>query len=298
MHLLRVLPGAVAATAVAGVGYSLIEARSPRLRRLSVGLLPPGQPSLRILHLSDLHVRPGQDWKIRWLRGLARLAPDLVVDTGDNLAARDALPATLAALELLLDFPGVFVGGSNDYFAPVPRNPLRYLLADSGRRVHGQRLAWGELRAAFCERGWRDLTNRRERLRIGELLLDAAGVNDPHLSADRYRKVAGRVAEDADLGLGLVHAPEPRVLDRFAADGFELLMSGHTHGGQVRLPGHGALVTNCGLDPARARGLSRWSPETFLHVSAGVGTNPYTPIRFACPPEATLLTVRPRDYAS
>ncbi|GMA86526.1 hypothetical protein GCM10025868_17760 [Angustibacter aerolatus] len=75
------------------------------------------------------------------------------------------------------------------------------------------------------------------------------------------------------------------------------------------MPGYGALVTNCDLDRRRARGLSRWWPgagtvspraaaprdAAWLHVSAGLGTSPYTPVRFACRPEATLLTLRARD---
>jgi predicted MPP superfamily phosphohydrolase len=56
------------------------------------------------------------------------------------------------------------------------------------------------------------------------------------------------------------------------------------------VPLYGALVTNCGLDRGRARGLSRYD-GTWLHVSAGLGTSPYAPVRFACPPEATLLTL-------
>jgi len=61
-------------------------------------------------------------------------------------------------------------------------------------------------------------------------------------------------------------------------------------------------VTNCGIDRARARWLHRWAeptPEqptgTWLHVSAGLGTSPYAPVRFACPPEATLLTLTARE---
>jgi predicted MPP superfamily phosphohydrolase len=92
----------------------------------------------------------------------------------------------------------------------------------------------------------------------------------------------------------LSHCPEPRVIDAFAADGYALVMSGHTHGGQLRIPGFGALVTNCGLDRRRARGLSRWPGGGWLHVSAGLGTSPYAPVRFACPPEATLLTLTPQ----
>ena len=122
----------------------------------------------------------------------------------------------------------------------------------------------------------------------------AAGVDDPHLGLDRYDRVAGRRDGSPALRLGLTHSPEPRVLDRFAADGYDLVLAGHTHGGQLRVPGVGALVTNCGLDRSRARGASRWGAHTWLHVSAGLGTSPFAPVRFACPPEATLLTLVPR----
>ena len=91
----------------------------------------------------------------------------------------------------------------------------------------------------------------------------------------------------------MTHSPEPRVLDRFAADGYDLLLAGHTHGGQVRVPFVGALTTNSGLDRSRARGLSRWGVGSRLNVSAGVGGNPYLPARFCCRPEATLLTLVP-----
>jgi predicted MPP superfamily phosphohydrolase len=192
-----------------------------------------------------------------------------------------------------LALPGAFVPGSNDWFAPTPKNPARYLLPDTGRRIHGEPLPWGELRTAFTDAGWLDLTHRRTTLSVRGLIVEVAGVSDAHLQADHYERVAGAVDADVDVALGLSHTPEPRVLDSFAGDGFRLVFSGHTHGGQVRVPGVGALVTNCGLDRHRARGLSRWTDNTWLHVSAGLGTSPYAPIRFACPPEATLLTLIP-----
>ena len=82
------------------------------------------------------------------------------------------------------------------------------------------------------------------------------------------------------------------------ADGFELLLAGHTHGGQVCLPGYGALVTNCGISRAMVKGLHRYpgdgsQPESWLNVSAGLGTSPTAPVRFCCRPEATLLTLVP-----
>jgi predicted MPP superfamily phosphohydrolase len=295
-------PAAAIAAGAATLAYAgLYERTRWTLRRIDVPVLAPGSAPLRLLHVSDVHMTAGQRSKQEWLAGLAGLRPDLVVDTGDNLAGHDAVPPTLLSLDGLLDVPGAFVTSSNDYYAPKPKNPLKYF-KKKHKRVHGDPLPWREMRDAFTGRGWLDLTNSR-----GELVVDGrrivfAGVDDPHLKRDRYEDVAGPADPTADLRIGLVHAPEPRVLDRFAADGYDLLLCGHTHGGQLRVPGFGALVTNCGLDRARVRWLSRWTdptPErptgTWLHVSAGLGTSPYAPVRFACPPEATLLTLTARS---
>jgi predicted MPP superfamily phosphohydrolase len=290
----------IAAVGVGAVGYAWgVERKSFRLRRVDVPVLPVGAPPLKVLHISDLHATSGQPWKVSWVRRLAELGPDLVLDTGDNLAAHDGVPVVLEALDELLSRPGGFVPGSNDWFAPRPKNPARYLMPDTGRRVHGQPLPWNELRSAMTDRGWHDLTHRRSRIEIRGLTVELAGVSDAHLDADHYERIAGPVASDVDVAIGLSHTPEPRLIDAFVADGFRLVVSGHTHGGQLRVPGFGALVTNCGLDRRRARGLWPWPderadpPPGWLHVSAGLGTSPYAPVRFACPPEATLLTLLP-----
>jgi uncharacterized protein len=292
MHPLATTTAVIGAVGVGTVGYAWgYERKAFRLRRYDVPILPAGAPPIRVLHVSDLHATPGQPWKVQWVRALARLEPDLVVNTGDNLADVHGVPVVVAALDGLLDRPGGFVPGSNDWFAPTAKNPARYLLPDRGRRLHGERLPWGELRTAFTDHGWIDLTHRRQRLTVRGLTIELAGVSDAHLYADHYERVAGRVAPDVDAAIGLSHTPEPRLLDAFTADGFRLVVSGHTHGGQLRVPGVGALVTNCGLDRRRARGLSRWGQDAWLHVSAGLGTSPYAPVRFACPPEASLLTL-------
>ena len=279
----------------AGIGYAAgVEVRNWTLRQATLPVLPAGAKRLRILHISDLHMTPGQRAKQRWVAGLAELAPDLVVNTGDNLAHQQAVPAVLRALEPLLTLPGVFVFGSNDYYAPKPKNPAGYLRTAKRRYIRGAPLPWRDLRAALTERGWLDMTHTRHALGISGRRIAVAGVDDPHLRRDRYHRIAGRADPTADLRLGLTHSPEPRVLDAFAADGYDLVLAGHTHGGQLRLPGYGAIVTNCGLDRSRARGASRWGVHTWLHVSAGLGTSPYAPVRFACPPEASLLTLVPR----
>jgi len=287
-----VVPAAVVATGALTVGYAWgYERKAFRLRRYDVPVLPPGAPSITVLHVSDLHATPGQPWKVAWVRALGDLQPDLVLDTGDNLGHRDGVAVALEALDPLLDRTGGFVPGSNDWFAPLPKNPARYLLPDRGRRIHGERLPYSDLREGFTGRGWIDLTHRRQQVEVRGLRVQLGGVSDAHLKADHYERVAGRVLENVDVAIGLSHTPEPRLVDAFVDDGYRLVLSGHTHGGQLRVPGIGALVTNCGLDRRLARGLARWRDGAYLHVSAGLGTSPYAPVRFACPPEASLLTL-------
>ncbi|HEV2087621.1 MAG TPA: metallophosphoesterase [Cryptosporangiaceae bacterium] len=282
--------GAGAATLVYASAY---ERTKWTLRRFDIPVLGVDAEPLRVLHLSDLHMLPGQRGKQEWVRSLAALDPDFVALTGDNLSSADAVPAVVHALEPLLDRPGAFVFGSNDYYAPVPKNPFLYFNPRHKRKV-GADLPWTDVRDVLTGSGWTDLTNAAASVVAGGRRIALAGVDDPHLRRDDYGKVAGRADPTADLRLGMVHAPEPRVLDRFADDGYDLLLAGHTHGGQVCVPFYGALVTNCGIDRARVRGAHRWRDGTWLHVSAGMGTSPYAPVRFACPPEASLLTLVPR----
>jgi predicted MPP superfamily phosphohydrolase len=291
---------------VAGAGltaYAAWEARQYTLRRVEVPLLPEGADPVRVPHLSDIHMTPGQRDKQDWLRGLADLGPDLVINTGDNLAHRDAVPVVTDCLGGLMELPGVFVFGSNDYYVPSLRNPVRYLLPDTGKRhIDKPQLPWPDLRDAYSAAGWVDLTNRFGRLEVGGTSFAFAGVDDPHLRMDRLEEVAGPADASADVRLAVTHAPYLRVLDQFAADGYDAIVAGHTHGGQVCLPVVGALTTNCDLDNARAKGLHRHPADsrdgdpgsTWLHVSAGVGTSPYARIRVACRPEATLLTFTAR----
>ncbi len=289
-----VLKNSAAATVgsvVAGIGYaSLVERNAFVVREVTMPVLAPGSSPLRVLHISDIHMRPNQRRKQAWLRELARWEPDLVVNTGDNLAHPKAVPAVVQTLGDLLSVPGLFVFGNNDYFGPQLKNPASYL-TNPQHRVHGPPLPWQDLRAALTERGWLDMTHNRRELEVGGLRIAAAGVDDPHLKRDRYDTIAGPPNPVADLKLGLTHSPEPRVLDRFAADGYQLVMAGHTHGGQLCLPFYGAIVTNCELDRSRAKGASRWGANMGLHVSAGIGTSPFAPVRFCCRPEATLLTL-------
>ncbi|KNC17333.1 metallophosphoesterase [Arthrobacter sp. RIT-PI-e] len=273
-----------------------------QVRKETLPILPAGSTPLRVLHLSDIHMVPGQKSKADWLGSLASLSPDLVVNTGDNLSHRKAVGPLLEALEPLLKFPGVFVPGSNDYYAPEFRNPLRYFAGPSlaPKETERRELPWTELFSAFGAAGWVDLTNRSQSIGFGNLRIDFTGVDDPHIDRDRYSPYPSGSSTSADaphIRVAVAHAPYQRVLDYFTEGGADLMLAGHTHGGQVCVPGYGALLSNCDLATWRARGLTDWDHAgrtVPLNVSAGIGTSRFAPVRFACKPEAVLLTLTPR----
>jgi uncharacterized protein len=291
---------ALAAAAVGGplLYGTLIERNAYVLRRVEVPVLAAGTHPIRVLHLSDVHLTAGQRRKGAWIRDLADLDPDLVVNTGDTFSSATAIDRVMHSFEPLFEFPGVFVPGNNDYYGPAPKNPLRYFTEDlSGDRPapKGKPLPWADLAAAMSNAGWTDLTHLRATMSAGRGKVAFAGTDDPHLRKARYELIAGPAEADADVRIGVTHSPEPAILSAFAADGYDLVLAGHTHGGQVRIPFGPAVVTNCGIDRWRARGLHRWDDQSmWFHVSAGLGTNPWLPVRFACRPEATLLTLVPR----
>jgi predicted MPP superfamily phosphohydrolase len=290
--------GATVAGGAAGLAClawaAAYEVRAFTLRRVEVPVLKPGARPLRVLHISDLHMTPDQRAKREWVRSLAGLEPDLVVDTGDNLAHQDAVAPVLDALGPLLERPGAFVMGSNDYYEPTFKNPARYLLPVGEPRLSKRRLPADDLREGLLSAGWVDLDNARERIKADHREIELVGTDDPHIRLDRYADVAGPADPAADLSMAVTHAPYRRVLDAMTADGFPLILAGHTHGGQLCVPFVGALVTNCDLPRRQAKGLSTHEHagrRAHLHVSAGLGTSPFAPVRFACRPEATLLTL-------
>lgn len=290
----------------AALAWALVEATAFTVRRVGAGVLEPGARPMRVLHLTDLHLAPWQRRKQEWLRGLVSLEPDLTVVTGDMLGHQRAVPLVLEALGGLLDGPGVFVLGSNDYVAPRLSNPLGYLRGPSERSEDWEPLPTEDLVAGLTGRGWVDADNARAAVMAGGNVVDVVGVDDPHHELDRFPPAAGR-AQDSVLRLGVAHAPYRRVLDAMARDGAGLVLAGHTHGGQVCVPGWGALVTNCDLAPRYASGVFAWQaarrpgddpwsggPRTTVHVSGGLGTNPFLPVRVACRPSVTVLTLHPR----
>ncbi|WP_439591924.1 metallophosphoesterase [Microbacterium sp.] len=299
---------AVAAVGAVGVGAAVwgigIERYLFTLRTHEIKVLPPGSPRMTVLHLSDAHMAPWQRRKQRWIAALAELQPDLVVNTGDNMGHLDGLDGLRRAFDPLRGVPGVFVHGSNDHAAPAPRNPVKYFTGPSKSHSAEEPLDTDALDAYLREElGWLDLNNAVGSLDVGGRRVDAFGVSDAHRHWDRLEALPGplerlRTTGEAQLTIGVSHAPYRRVLDSFVDLGADAIFAGHTHGGQVRLPGYGALVANCDIPLPQARGLSEWTHAgrtVPLNVSAGLGHSIYAPVRFACRPEASFLTLLPMD---
>jgi predicted MPP superfamily phosphohydrolase len=298
--------GLVAVAGAAAVAYgTFVERKQYTLRTATVPVLPPGAAPIRVLHLSDLHMAPWQTDKQQWVRDLARLEPQLIVDTGDNLGHRDGLEGIKAAFDAFDGIPGVYVNGSNDYFGPTFKNPMRYFMGPSKHTHEVEKLDTKALTGYFDSLGWKGLNNRAATTEVQGTLIDFFGVDDPHRHFDRLERIPGaldELLEDDERGprvrIGVAHAPYQYVLNSFVTHGAEVVFAGHTHGGQVCVPGFGALVTNCDIPRRQVKGLSLWRHgfhSAFLNVSAGLGTSIYAPFRFACRPEASLLTLTARS---
>jgi uncharacterized protein len=290
---LRRLLTATAAAGAACVAYgTLIERRWYRLRRVVLPRALRERGRLSVLHLSDLHLIPGQDHRVDFLASLADLDHDLVVVTGDLLGAEGAEDLTADALAPLTarGQQGLVVLGSNDLYGPVPKSPLSYFTKPE-RRVHGARLDTSRLLDRLAGYGYLTLRNEATVIATPAGDVGVGGIDDPHLATTEIpvpSAVTPPGGGDRLVDLGVVHAPYTAALDVLVEAGHDVLLSGHTHGGQVRFPPFGAVVGNCDLPLDQIRGASRYR-DRWLHVSPGLGHSRYAPFRFACRPEATLL---------
>ena len=274
---------AIGACGAVCVAYGVfLERRWFRRAHYRLEVLPAASGALSILHLSDLHFVEGDRKKRSFLSSLPQ--GDVTVVTGDLLGEPEGVEAVVEALRPVRGrLASYFVLGSNDYFIPKPLNYLNYFRRRRRRRA-GTRSRAVELVAALEADGWMHLVNRKTAMAADGIRLEVLGLDDPHIERQDLR--VARREDPAALGLALVHSPDPA--PELAALGYDLILSGHTHGGQVRLPIVGALVTNSSIPTRLCRGLSRLGPS-LLHVSPGLGTSKYAPFRFLCRPEATLL---------
>ena len=230
---------AAAAGAAAFAWGALVERTRFTVRNETVPVLDPGARSITVLHLSDLHMAPWQTNKQDWVRSLALVEPDLIINTGDNLGHPDGIDGIERALEPFAGVPGVFVNGSNDYFGPQFKSPLRYFGGPSGKSVTAATLDTERLENFFEEQlGWLSLNNTARAIEIRGSRLEFFGTNDAHRGWDRLDKLPGSIEEmrenvgwqdDASgpesISIGVTHAPYRRVLDSFVNYGAEFIFA-------------------------------------------------------------------------
>ena len=259
-----------------------------RLEHLHIPCAPL-QRSLRILHLSDAHILPRDRAKCDFIRRITDDDYDMVCFTGDVAEVPEAehlIPGLLSRSPRL----GAYVVlGNHDHL----RQPWGVMLEEfvtqrfTGK---GRRSPVPELKARFeADKRWRVLLNETVFHEFEGQRVAVVGVDDP-VTGGGNLAVAMRGLKKADVLIGLVHAPTD--LASFSQRSFHLVLSGHTHGGQIRLPGLGALTTQCDLPRQLARGL-HWNERTAVHISEGLGAGPFIRMRVNCPPRAHVITLGP-----
>jgi predicted MPP superfamily phosphohydrolase len=285
--VLPIAAGVLAAGALCVLYGMAVEHRWYRVTRFRLDILPGGPgASLSLLHLSDLHFVASDRRKAAFLH---RLPPaDVTVITGDILGEPQAVESAVEALRPTRGRLGsFFVLGSNDYYRPRPLNYFHYFVRARKPPPSGRNRS-ADLSRLLANDGWEHLENARSEVSLDGTRVELVGLDDPHIHRVDLRAALRRSVDR--FGLAVVHSPDPA--PELAALGYDLIVAGHTHGGQVRLPLVGALVTNSHIPRRMARGLHRLG-RSFLHVSGGVGTSKYAPFRFLCRPEATVIELRP-----
>ncbi|MFJ5643387.1 metallophosphoesterase [Streptomyces sp. NPDC093223] len=270
----RIVTWSVLGTAAVLLAWGYAEARRvPRVRRLDVELprLGAGLDGTRVALITDTHYGPldRARWSERVCETVNTLEADLVCHTGDiadgTAERRRAQAASLGTVRATK--ARVYVTGNHEYYSEAQ--------------------GWVDL---MDELGWEPLRNRHLLLERGGDTLVVAGVDDVTAEssglAGHHADLAGALA-GADPGLPvLLLAHQPKFVERAAADGIDLQLSGHTHGGQI-WPFH-HLVR---IDQPVLAGLSRHGARTLLYTSRGTGFwGP--PFRVFAPSEITLLVLR------
>lgn len=283
----------LASLAAAGLGTylyaSMIEARRYRLDSVRVNTGLAGKPDdeddlmrLRILHLSDLHLSAPETHKLEFLRRATDAQYDLIVITGDIFENYSGISYADKIISRPPRIGTYAVLGNHDYYdynmlhRTVGRVIRKWRAPDKTRDVAPMISALESVGINVLRNETRNFPE--EKLHI--VGIDYPGIRDEHLD----RLVAE--AADGQLVLTLMHMPDR--LDRLHKAGVHLAFGGHTHGGQVRIPLWGPLITNSDLPRHEASGLI-WRGATAIHVSRGVGADPRTNFRLFCPPHGSII---------
>lgn len=289
------LAAGLGALGTAATVYAWWESTSVEVteHRLEIADLPPGLEGLRVLHVSDTHFPASGDSVGRFLERVWPLEFDLVCCTGDYVETAAGWDAAADALTQLRAPFGVYATlGAHDYCAPVRTFDewtsfnIDRLLGNPRRFVDPRPLV-ERLESAgivVLRNEWRSLEVSGELVRIG-------GAGDDSV---RLARLESSIPPPGGFSVLLTHAPDAALrLPAPDEGGPSLVLCGHTHGGQIRVPWWGAPLRHSTL-------VSRRQPDgvfdvrgTQVVVSRGFGTA-HVPLRFACRPEIGLITLTRR----
>jgi predicted MPP superfamily phosphohydrolase len=243
---------ALGAAALSLAGASGLVVWGTKRLRVNTVRLASGEPSWRVVQISDLHYKGDAAYAEHVIRTVNDLAPDAVCFTGDLMEDAHFLSE---ALELLsgLDAPLFGVPGNHEYWSRAP---------------------FAEYERSFAAGGGAWLVN--ERVTLPERDVTIVGV------AEWEQTALGRRGP----GRNLLLTHYPAFVDEVAGQHFDLILAGHSHGGQVRLPGMERRFVPYGVGPYDRGHFD--TPVGTLYVNAGIGTA-IVPFRINCPPEVTLF---------
>jgi hypothetical protein len=247
---------------------------------------PRLETPLRILHLSDAHLLVKDKAKQRFIQRVTDEDYDFVFFTGDICEEPEAEPLVPGLLTRQPRYGAYAVLGNHDHLRLSIREGLTEFLTGKPVDASGRWSDVAGMKARFEEGGrWKVLVNEAVTHEIHGQKVVIAGVDDPFTDHGDLQRTMHTVKQ-ADVLIGLVHVPTD--LASFSQRGFDLVLSGHTHGGQWRLPFIGAVLTQCDLPRQHARGL-HFVERTAVHVSQGLGAGKLIRMRFNCPPTAYAI---------
>ena len=281
-----VLAGFLTAVLTVVLFYALaIEPRWLRIRHRVLYLQgwDPSLDGITVLHLSDFHIGRSNRRLVRLLERARHIRADIVVITGDFVDGPDGVAQIESVLRPLTQRHTVLgVPGNHDHRVHELQKPDR-LRRRRGRTVDSSRVVVEALRAV----GVTMLVNSSSAVRFERGSITFAGIDDSFTYADDWEAALRDVA-DRDSVILLAHSPDAHA--QAAAEGIPLVLSGHTHGGQVRIGPWFTPTTGTRKPLERPSGVIA-KGRTLIHISPGLGISG-PPIRFFARPEATVLELR------